>query len=140
MLSISLWNIRAAMVILFHYVSMKEDLSVEYLVKFHLSMTVTHPRWRLKCKFNAFFDSVLFVSGMLKYRDEHFVYETHLPYEGSLYIMKQKTYSRFHDIFLVSYITVSLYKYSNQFQCIMSNVYFLLCRYVRFAIHHRGTG
>ena len=63
------------MVILIHFILLKEDSSVEHLkLGSHLNMAATHPRWRLKCECNTFFDGVLFVSGMVMYRDEYFVY------------------------------------------------------------------
>ena len=38
-------------------------------------MAATHPRWPLKCDFNTYFGGVLFISGMVMYRDEYFVYQ-----------------------------------------------------------------
>ena len=35
-----------------------------------LNMAATHPRWPLKCEFNTFIDEVLFVSGMVMFRDD----------------------------------------------------------------------
>ena len=43
-------------------------------MKFNINMAATHPRWPLKCEFDTFFDGVLFVSGMIMYRDVYFVY------------------------------------------------------------------
>ena len=51
-------------------------------MRFNLNVAATHPRWRLKCEFNTFFDGVLFVSGKVMYGDEYFVY---LQGRGSSY-------------------------------------------------------
>ena len=57
---------------------LKEDSPVEHVLemRFNLNMAAAHPRWPLKCEFNTFFGEVLFVSGMVMYRDEYFVYLT----------------------------------------------------------------